>query len=107
MLASGTARASANSGEPTRLACWFWRPAKTNVLESDSLATIARLQKDRDRQDALARARDARAPRSSARNTTGSALTTSDYVEKNRAALRGPGRAKRWDGTRTGGELSA
>src|SRR5437588_12827811 len=62
MLASGTARASANSGEHTRLACWFWRPAKTNFLESDSVATIARLQKDCEREDALASTRDARAP---------------------------------------------
>src|SRR6266481_3400951 len=99
--------AQANSGDTRISHVGFGVPPKRTFLNQ---TLLPRLQAYRTIAIARTRspARETRVlPRSSVRNARGSALTTPDYVEKNRTALRGSGRAKRWDGTRTGGELSA
>ena len=59
-------RATAISGEHTRPACWFWRPAKTNFQTRDRTCDV---QRESDtagspsRRDAATNTRDARAPR--------------------------------------------
>src|SRR5450759_3803386 len=85
---------------------WYlrWRVSQ-RVQAQSGVRFVYVIVKVRDGQ-APSRSSDARYPETSTRERTEARSLCLYYAEKNRTALRRPGRAKRWDGTRTGGELS-